>query len=65
MAIGDHVLYNGRRYLLIGIDPMSVTDRRAQLDDLETGERVRALLDEVQDLPASEPDFERGLGKNS
>jgi hypothetical protein len=51
MAIGDHVLYNGRRYLLIGIDPMSVTDRRAQLEDLETGERVRVLLDAVQDLP--------------
>jgi hypothetical protein len=56
MAIGDHVLYNGRRYLLIGIDPMSVTDRRAQLDDLETGERVRAPVDEVQDLPPSDPD---------
>jgi hypothetical protein len=51
MAIGDHVLYNGRRYRLIGIDPMSVTDRRAQLEDLETGERVRVLLDAVQDLP--------------
>jgi hypothetical protein len=51
MAIGDHVLYNGRRYLLIGIDPMSVTDRRAQLEDLETGERVRVPLDAVQDLP--------------
>jgi hypothetical protein len=51
MAIGDHVLHNGRRYLLIGIDPMSVTDRRAQLEDLETGERVRVPLDEVEDLP--------------
>jgi hypothetical protein len=50
MAIGDHVLYNGRRYLLIGIDPMSVTDRRAQLEDLESGERVRVLLDDVEDL---------------
>jgi hypothetical protein len=51
MAIGDHVLYHGRRYLLIGIDPMSVTDRRAQLEDLETGERVRVPFDDVQDLP--------------
>jgi hypothetical protein len=50
MAIGDHVLYNGRRYLLIGIDPMSVTDRRAQLEDLESGERVRVPLDDVEDL---------------
>jgi hypothetical protein len=56
MAIGDHVLYNGRRYLLIGFDPMSVTDRRAQLEDLETGEHVRAPVDEVQQLPDSEPE---------
>ena len=48
MAIGDLVLYLGRRYKLLGIDPMSVTDRRADLEDLETGERVRAPLDEVR-----------------
>jgi hypothetical protein len=47
MAIGDLVLYLGRRYKLLGIDPMSVTDRRADLEDLETGERVRAPLAEV------------------
>jgi hypothetical protein len=51
MAIGDHVLYNGRRYLLIGIDPMSVTDRRAELEDLETRERIRVPLDALQDEP--------------
>jgi hypothetical protein len=57
MAIGDHVLYNGRRYLLIGIDPMSVTDRRAQLEDLETGERVRVPLDELleQEMDDADP----------
>ena len=48
MAIGDLVLYSGRRYKLLGIDPMGVTDRRADLEDLETGERVRAPLDEVE-----------------
>ena len=47
MAIGDLVLYHGRRYKLLGIDPMSVTDRRADLEDLETGERVRVSLAEV------------------
>jgi hypothetical protein len=57
MAIGDHVLYNGRRYLLIGIDPMSVTDRRAQLEDLETRERVRVPLDELleQEMDDADP----------
>ncbi|HEV8686777.1 MAG TPA: hypothetical protein VGQ84_05840 [Gaiellaceae bacterium] len=56
MAIGDHVLYNGRRYLLIGIDPMSVTDRRAELEDLETRERIRVPLDALQDAPPRDDD---------
>ena len=50
MAIGDPVLHCGRRYRLIGIDPMSVTDRRAELEDLETGERVRVPLDEIEEI---------------
>ena len=48
MAIGDLVLYNGRRYYLRGIDPMSVSDRRALLEDAETGEYVRVPYAEVQ-----------------
>ncbi|HZB22885.1 MAG TPA: hypothetical protein VE444_03485 [Gaiellaceae bacterium] len=48
MAIGDLVLYNGRRYYLRGIDPMSVSDRRALLEDVETGEYVRAPYQEVR-----------------
>jgi hypothetical protein len=53
MAIGDFVLYQGRRYVLVGIDPMSVTDRRAELQDPDTGESLRVPVDEVQ--PADEP----------
>jgi len=48
MAIGDLVLHCGRRYRLLGIDPMSVTDRRAELEDIESGERVRVPFDEVE-----------------
>ena len=58
MAIGDLVLYMGRRYRLLGIDPMSVTDRRVDLEDLETGERVRAPLDDVE--PGDGSDRDRG-----
>jgi hypothetical protein len=50
MAIGDHVLYQGRRYRLRGIDPMSVSERQAELENLETGERVRVPLDEVESI---------------
>lgn len=56
MAIGDHVLYQGRRYRLRGIDPMSVSDRQAELEDLESGERVRVPLDEVEPIEPQPPD---------
>jgi hypothetical protein len=48
MAIGDLVLYQGRRYRLLGIDPMSVSERRAELEDLESDERVRVPFEEVE-----------------
>jgi hypothetical protein len=44
MEIGDHVTYQGRRYALRGLDPMSVDDRRALLEDVETGEQRWVLL---------------------
>ena len=50
MAIGDLVLYHGRRYYLRGLDPMSVSDRRAELEDADTGEVLRVPLDEVETL---------------
>ena len=51
MAIGDLVLHKGRRYFLRGIDPMSVSDRRALLEDEETGEYVRVPYEEVEGDP--------------
>jgi hypothetical protein len=39
MEIGDHVTHEGRSYVLRGLDPMSVDDRRALLEDAETGEQ--------------------------
>ena len=56
MAIGDLVLYNGRLYFLRGLDPMSVSDRRALLEDAETGESLRAPLEDVEDAPEPAPD---------
>jgi hypothetical protein len=49
MAIGDLVLHNGRRYVLLGIDPMGVTDRRAELRDPVTEETLRVPIDEVEE----------------
>jgi hypothetical protein len=47
VEIGDLVTYQGRAYVLRGLDPMSVPDRRAELEDPETGELVFVPLAEV------------------
>ena len=52
MRIGDLVSYHGTQYVLRGLDPMSVPDRRAELEDPATGKRVRVPLSEVEDAPA-------------
>jgi hypothetical protein len=47
MKIGDTVLYEGQEFVLRGLDPMSVENRQAELQDPRTGEVVRVPLDEV------------------
>ena len=38
MEIGDLVTYNGKSYVLRGLEPMSVPERRAEIEDPESGE---------------------------
>ena len=40
MEIGEILNYEGRTYVLLGMEPMSVPDRKAELKDTETGEIV-------------------------
>jgi hypothetical protein len=47
MKIGDLVLYEGRAFVLCGLEPMSVPNRGAELEDPDTGERIVVPLDEV------------------
>jgi hypothetical protein len=47
MKIGDNVTYQGRSYVLRGLEPMSVPDRRVELEDAETGQLISVPLDEV------------------
>ena len=58
MAIGDLVLFNGRRYILRGVDPMSLTERHAELEDPDTGARIRVRLDDVQEVAAPNARFD-------
>ena len=44
MEIGDNVNYNGKCYVLRGLEPMSVPDRRAELEDPESGELISRPL---------------------
>ena len=48
MRIGDTVIYQGKRYVLRGLDPMGMVDRRADLEDAETGERIRVPVTELE-----------------
>jgi hypothetical protein len=49
MNIGDLVTYQGRPYVLRGLDPMSVPDRCAELEDPVSGKRIRVPLVEVEE----------------
>ena len=61
MNIGDLVLHQGQRYYLRGLDPMSVPDRQAFLEDALTGEATMVPVDEVEPLPPDEPPPLRGV----
>jgi hypothetical protein len=49
MRIGDLLNYEGKRYILRGLDPMGVPERRADLEDVETGEAIRVSIAELDD----------------
>jgi hypothetical protein len=49
MQLGTLVIHKGRPYYLRGLDPMSVSDRQAELEDAFTGARVSVPLDEVEE----------------
>jgi hypothetical protein len=44
MEIGDLVTYNGKSYVLRGLEPMSVPDRRAEIEDPDSGESLSVPL---------------------
>ncbi len=47
MELSDVIFYDGRRYRVVGFDPLSVTPQRVYLRDLETGEEVTRLCEEL------------------
>jgi hypothetical protein len=49
MRIGDLLDYEGKQYILRGLDPMGVPERRADLEDVETGEPIRVPIADLDD----------------
>ena len=60
--IGDKVLYEGRVYVLRGLDPMSVPDRTALLEDALEGGLVRVPLKDVEPAENRSAFESEGLG---
>ncbi|HWL33608.1 MAG TPA: hypothetical protein VNP89_08380 [Gaiellaceae bacterium] len=54
MRIGELLDYEGTQYIVRGLDPMGVPERRADLEHVETGERIRVPIAELdaQDSPS-------------
>jgi hypothetical protein len=48
MRVGELVSWKGRDYVLQGFDPMSARDLRAELDDPDSGTRIRVPVDELE-----------------
>jgi hypothetical protein len=61
MKIGDLVLYQGRPYYLRGLDPISVPDRGAFLEDAFSGEERTAPLDHISSEEADGPQRPAGV----
>ena len=61
MNIGDLVLHQGRRYYLRGLDPMSVPERQAFLEDAMTGEAAMVPVAEVEAIPPDDRPPLRGV----
>ena len=52
MEIGDLVTYNGKSYVLRGLEPMSVPERRAEIEDPDTGETLSVPFAHLAEGPS-------------
>jgi hypothetical protein len=58
MRIGDKVNYHGIVLVLVGHEPMSVPERRAQVEDPVSGERFNVAYDELEEMPPAPQGFD-------
>ena len=58
MRIGEKVNYHGIVLVLVGHEPMSVPERRAQVEDPASGERFNVAYDELEEMPPAPQGFD-------
>ena len=51
MRIGEIVIHDGRELVLRGLEPMSVVDGRAEIEDPATGEHFFVRVAELEPAP--------------
>jgi hypothetical protein len=59
MEIGSDIRWCGRAYVLEGVDPMNVPERRAYLRDPLADEVVEAPFDEIEPIAGASDDVSR------
>ena len=58
MQIGDRITHGGRVLVLVGLEPMSVPNRRAHVEDPATGEHFEVAYDELEESPPTPQGFD-------
>jgi hypothetical protein len=51
VVLEEPLSWHGRDCVVRGVDPMSVVERRVEIEDVRTGERFRIRLDDLGDPP--------------
>ena len=51
-------MYHGIVLVLVGHEPMSVPERRAQVEDPASGERFDVAYDELEEMPPAPQGFD-------
>ena len=51
LHIGECVTLRDRWFYVRGVSPTGAANRRVQLEDVDTGERIEACLDEIAPSP--------------
>jgi hypothetical protein len=56
MEIGSVIQWRGRMYVLVGVDPTNVPERRAYLRERAAAETFEAPFAELESVDEAEPD---------